>query len=74
MGSPGKMWKEELTRKKVPSWKVTDGSGAKPGMMGFEYLVLMLIFTVTRPDLVFLAICFRWEIDDGCDSFKLNLK
>jgi hypothetical protein len=40
------MWKEELTRKKVPSQKVTEGSGAKPGIMGFEYLVLMLIFTV----------------------------
>jgi hypothetical protein len=43
MGRPGKMWKEELTRKKVPSWKVTDGSGENPGMIGFEYFIV--IFT-----------------------------
>jgi len=34
MGRPGKTWNVELTRKKVPSINTTDGSGAKPGIIG----------------------------------------
>jgi hypothetical protein len=50
MGIPGKMWKEELTRKKVPSWKMTDGSGENPEIMGFEYFEVMFAFKVTRTE------------------------
>jgi hypothetical protein len=36
MGSPGKRWKLELTRKNLPSIRQMDGSGENPGMIGFE--------------------------------------
>jgi hypothetical protein len=38
MGIPGKRWKLELTRKKVSPMRHIDGSGARPGMIGFSFL------------------------------------
>lgn len=40
MGRPGNKWKVELTRKKISSIRVTDGSGANPGMIGL--IVVMM--------------------------------
>lgn len=42
------MWNVELTRKKVPSTRTTDGSGAKPGMMGLTVVVAMEIEVKNR--------------------------
>jgi hypothetical protein len=41
MGAPGKYSKEEVTRKKSLSTRTIDGSGLKPGMIGFEKLMAM---------------------------------
>jgi hypothetical protein len=40
MGRPGNKWKVELTRKNVSPIRVTDGSGANPGMIGL--IVVMM--------------------------------
>jgi len=36
MGRPGKICKDELTRKKQSPMRTIEGSGEKPGMMGFQ--------------------------------------
>lgn len=48
MGSPGKMWKDEVTRKKTPSMKTTEGSGANPDTIGLLYVRLVAI-VATNP-------------------------
>jgi hypothetical protein len=35
MGRPGNKWKVELTKKNVSPIRIAEGSGAKPGMIGF---------------------------------------
>ena len=42
------MWNVELTRKKVPSTRTTDGSGAKPGIMGLMEVVAMVMEMIKR--------------------------
>jgi len=43
MGKPGKRWNVELTKKNVSPIRVTDGSGAKPGIIGLTVAAMLRV-------------------------------